>query len=95
MVMCAAALFVVGETQAQSPAPNPLDAMPDVMPFDVPYGPPIALERVKAVIAVVDSGGNLIAFERMGGAQLGAIAVSEPKAREAVPAAWRTSDVNR
>jgi glc operon protein GlcG len=100
MVMCAAALFVAGETQAQAPQPNPLDVVPDVMPFDVPYGPPIVLERAKAAIAaaaaealkrnwkmnlaVVDSGGNLVAFERMDGAQLASIAVSEHKARVAV-----------
>ena len=64
------------------PAPNPLDAIPDQMPFDVPYGPPISLDRANAAInaavaeakqrnwkmnvAVVDSGGNLVAFQRMG-----------------------------
>jgi uncharacterized protein GlcG (DUF336 family) len=100
MVMCIAALFVVGETQAQAPSPNPLDAVPDVMPFDIPYGPPIVLERAKAVIAaaaaeaqkrnwklniaVVDSGGNLVAFERMDGALLASVAVSQHKARTAV-----------
>src|SRR5262249_25683254 len=67
--------------------------------FDVPYGPPIALDGAKAVIAaafdeakkhdwkmniaVVDSGGNLVAFERMDGAQLASIAISEHKARTA------------
>jgi glc operon protein GlcG len=103
MVICAAALFIAGETQAQAPQPNPLDVVPDVMPFDVPYGPPIVLERAKAVIAaaaaealkrnwkmnlaVLDSGGNLVAFERMDGAQLASIAVSEHKARTSV--IWR------
>ena len=29
---------------------NPLDVVPDEMPFDVPYGPPISLERAKSVI---------------------------------------------
>ncbi len=24
---------------------NPLDAVPDEMPFDVPYGPPISLDE--------------------------------------------------
>jgi uncharacterized protein GlcG (DUF336 family) len=100
MVMLGAALFVAGETQAQAPPPNPLDAVPDVMPFDIPYGPPIVLERAKAVIAaaageaqkrnwkmniaVLDSGANLVAFERMDGALLASIAVSEHKARTAV-----------
>jgi glc operon protein GlcG len=35
-------------------------------------------------IAVVDSGGNLVAFERMDGAQLASISISEHKARVAV-----------
>ena len=88
--------------EAQTPAPaavNPLDAIPDNMPFDVPYGAPISLDRAEAAIAaavaeakkrhwklnvaVVDSGANLVAFQRMDGAQLASIAVSEHKARAA------------
>jgi glc operon protein GlcG len=81
------------------PAANPLDTVPDTMPFDVPYGAPISLDRAQAVIAaavaeakkhnwklnvaVVDSGANLVAFQRMDGAQLASIAVSEHKARAA------------
>ncbi|MBV8650707.1 MAG: heme-binding protein, partial [Alphaproteobacteria bacterium] len=38
----------------------------------------------KLNIAVVDSGGNLVAFERMDGAQLASIAIAEHKARTAV-----------
>ncbi len=79
------------------PAPNPLDAVPDKMPFDVPYGVPIALDRAEAAIAaaaaearrhdwkmniaVVDGGGNLVAFQRMDGAQMASIAISQHKAR--------------
>jgi len=78
---------------------NPLDAVPEKMPFDVPYGEPIALDRadvaIKAAlaeakkhnwklnVAVVDSGGNLVAFQRMDGAQLASIQVAEHKARAA------------
>jgi hypothetical protein len=46
-----AAAFLAGSTWAQqSPAPaaaaaNPLDVVPDKMPFDVPYGAPISLEQ--------------------------------------------------
>lgn len=86
--------------QAQSPpAANPLDDVPDSMPFDVPYGAPISLQRAESVIAaavseakkhnwklnvaVVDSGANLVAFQRMDGAQLASISVSEHKARAA------------
>jgi uncharacterized protein GlcG (DUF336 family) len=85
---------------AQTPPPaNPLDAVPENMPFDVPYGAPISLERAQRAIAaavaeakkhnwklnvaVVDSGANLVAFQRMDGAQLASIAISEHKARAA------------
>jgi len=79
--------------------PSPLDTVPDKMPNDIPYGTPISLERAQAAIAaavgeskkrdwklnvaVVDSGGRLVAFARMDGAQLGSIAISEHKARAA------------
>jgi len=82
------------------PAQNPLDVIPDKMPFSVPYGAPIPLQRAQAVaqaavteatrrgwqlnIAVVDSGANLVTFVRMDGAQLASIAISEHKARAAV-----------
>ena len=81
-------------------ASNPLDVVPDEMPFDVPYGRPISLDRAQAVIhaavaeakkrnwkmnvAVADSGGNLVAFQRMDGAMLAAIQIAEHKARAAV-----------
>jgi len=79
---------------------NPLDAIPDEIPFDVPYGPPISLDRAQAVmhtaveeakkrnwkmnVAVADSGGNLVAFQRMDGAMLASIQIAEHKARAAV-----------
>lgn len=79
--------------------PNPLDIVPERIPFDVPYGPPISLERAQAAIsavvaearkrdwkvnvAVVDSGGNLVAFQRMDGAMLASIQIAEHKARAA------------
>jgi glc operon protein GlcG len=88
-----------GYAQQPAPAPNPLDTIPDKMPFDIPYGAPIGLERAQSVIAaavaeakkhdwklnvaVVDSGGNLVAFQRMDGAQLASIQISEHKARTA------------
>lgn len=84
----------------QSAAQNALDVVPDKMPNDIPYGAPISLERAEAVInaavaeakkrdwkmnvAVLDSGGNLVAFQRMDGAQLASIEVSQHKARAAV-----------
>jgi glc operon protein GlcG len=80
--------------------PNPLDFIPGEIPFDVPYGLPISLARAEAVIqaaveeakkrnwkmnvAVSDSGGNLVAFQRMDGAMLASIPIAEHKARAAV-----------
>ncbi len=82
---------------ARAASSNPLDVIPDQIPFDVPYGLPISLERAQAVIlaavteakkrnwkmniAVVDSGGNLVAFQRMDGAMLASIRIAEHKAR--------------
>ncbi len=37
-------------TDALMKSPNPLDAIPEEMPFDVPYGLPISLDRAQAVI---------------------------------------------
>jgi uncharacterized protein GlcG (DUF336 family) len=78
---------------------NPLDVIPDEIPFDVPYGFPISLDRAQAVIhaavaeakkrnwkmnvAVSDSGGNLVAFQRMDGAMLASIQIAQHKARAA------------
>ena len=78
---------------------NPLDFVPEKIPFDTPYGPPISLERAQAAIdaavadakkrnwkmnvAVADSGGNLVAFQRMDGAMLASIQIAEHKARAA------------
>jgi glc operon protein GlcG len=79
---------------------NPLDVIPNEIPFDVPYGRPISLEQAQAVIhaavaearqrnwkmniAVADSGGNLVAFQRMDGAMLASVQIAEHKARAAV-----------
>jgi len=94
-------LLVAGIGNAQQPtAPNPLDVVPETMPFNTPYGTPITAARAQAAIqaavaeasrrgwplniAVVDSGANLVAFLRMDGAQLASIAIAEHKARTAV-----------
>jgi uncharacterized protein GlcG (DUF336 family) len=102
VAMLGVALLVASPVRAQQ-APVNLDAVAEKMPFDVPYGAPISLERAQAAIAVVvaeakkrdwkmnitvvDSGGNLVAFQRMDGAQLASIQISEHKARYA--ATWR------
>jgi glc operon protein GlcG len=86
-------------TSVFSQQPNPMDNVPDKMPFDIPYGTPISLERAQAAVAaavneskkrgwkmnvaLVDSGGNLVAFARMDGAQIASVAISEHKARAA------------
>jgi uncharacterized protein GlcG (DUF336 family) len=65
-----------------------------------PYGPPIALDQAKRVMAaaeleaaknswmvaitILDSGGNLVMFHKVDNAQLSAITVSEGKARTAL-----------
>jgi hypothetical protein len=90
----------VAIAQTTPPVSNPLDVIPEKMPFNVPYGAPISADRAQAVIqatlaeankrgwllniAVVDSGANLVTFLRMDGAQLASIAISEHKARTAV-----------
>jgi uncharacterized protein GlcG (DUF336 family) len=86
--------------KAQLTGSNPLDIVPDEIPFDIPYGLSIPLDRAEEVIhaavaeakkrnwkmnvAVTDSGGNLLAFQRMDGAMLASIQIAEHKARAAV-----------
>src|SRR5215468_7853751 len=69
-------------------------------PPQIPYGVPIGLEQAKKVmagaeaesrknnwnmvIAVLDSGGNLVMLQRMDGVQLGSIEVAKEKAYSAV-----------
>jgi glc operon protein GlcG len=92
----------IAVSASRAPEPketNPLDFVPDKIPFDNAYGPPISLDRAQAVIhaavaeakrrnwkmnvAVVDSGGNLVAFQRMDGAMLASIKIAEHKAQAA------------
>ena len=88
----------MAQAQAQAPAP-PAPAVPEAMPFDIPYGSPITLDDAnkaiiaavneakkhnwKMSIAVVDLSGNLIAHATMDGTQYGSIAFSQAKARTA------------
>lgn len=99
-LLAAAAMLAGTELQAQQAGPPNLDAIPEKMPFATPYGPPISAAKAEAAIkaaadeatkkgwpmniAVYDSGGNLVAFLRMDGAQLASISISEHKARVAV-----------
>ena len=43
------AILAGGDLRAQQPAPPNLDAIPDKMPFDTPYGPPIGAQNAQAV----------------------------------------------
>ena len=94
------AMLAASDLRAQQPAPPNLDAIPDKMPFDTPYGPPIGAQKAQALIqaavaeaskrgwalniAVLDSGGNLVSFLRMDNALLGSIPIAQHKARVAV-----------
>jgi glc operon protein GlcG len=106
MTLAACAIAALGSSAlAQTPAPAAPPAQPaaggtpDVMPFDIPYGQSIGLERAKLVmaaaeaeakkrnwkmnIAVVDTNGELVQFERMEGAQIASGPISVGKARTA------------
>ena len=98
-VLAMAILCAAGIARAEPPQPYPLDAIPDKMPFNTPYGAPVGLERAQQAIqaaaaeaskhgwaldiAVVDAGANQVAFSRMDGAQLASIDIAQHKARAA------------
>ena len=85
-------LLTSGVVGAQQPVAPP--------PPQIPYGAPIGLEQAKKVmagaeaesrknnwnmvIAVLDSGGNLVMLQRMDGVQLGSIEAAKDKAYSAV-----------
>ena len=106
MSLAACAMAVLSSPSfAQTPAPAAPPAQPaaggtpDAIPFDIPYGQSIGLERAKQVmaaaeaeakrrnwkmnIAVVDTNGELVDFERMEGAQIAGVGISQGKARTA------------
>src|SRR5438309_11835471 len=89
-----------GQTPPAAPPAQPAaGGTPDVMPFDIPYGQSIGLEKAKQVmsaaeaeakkrnwkmnIAVVDTNGEIVMFERMEGAQIASGNISIGKARTA------------
>ena len=73
--------------------------VPEQMPFDIPYGTPVTAEHAKQIaaaaeaeakkhnwkmnIAVVGPAGELVYFEKMDGAQLASIQISQDKAHAA------------
>ena len=102
VIAAAGIALLAGPALAQAPAApqaNPLDVIPDKLPFNTPYGLPITLAQAEQLIAaveveakkrdwafnisVVDTNGDLVAFKRMDGAQLASIQISEHKARAA------------
>ncbi len=95
-----AAVAISSQALAQTPAtPAPPSAggTPEKMPFDIPYGMSIGLDKAKELmaaaeaeakkhnwkmnIAVVDTNGEPVLFERMEGAQIASGAISIGKAR--------------
>jgi uncharacterized protein GlcG (DUF336 family) len=84
--------FAAAPAGAQAPVAPP--------PPQTPYGPPISLEQAKTVmagaetearenhwnvvIAILDSGGNLVMLQRLDGAQFGSVEVAREKAYSAV-----------
>ena len=86
-------------TPAAPPAQPPAGGTPDAMPFDIPYGMSIGLEKAKQLvaaaeaearkrnwkmnIAVVDTNGEPVLFERMEGAQIASGDIAVRKARTA------------
>src|SRR5476651_2498091 len=106
MTLAACAVIAIGSSAlaqtpppATPPAPPAAGGTPDVMPFDIPYGVSIGLERAKEVmaaaeaeakrrnwkmnIAVVDTNGELVHFSRMEGAMIASVGISQGKARTA------------
>jgi glc operon protein GlcG len=91
--------FAQAPAPATPPSPPSAGGTPDKMPFDIPYGQSIGLEKAKQVmaaaeaesakrgwkmnIAVVDTNGEPVLFERMEGAQIASGDISIKKARTA------------
>jgi glc operon protein GlcG len=94
----AMALVIASATPALAQQ-QPAAPVPEQMPFDIPYGVSITVERAKEVaaaaeaeakkhnwkmaIAVVDPSGDLVYFWKMDGTQVASVRISEEKARAA------------
>jgi glc operon protein GlcG len=99
MLLAGLALATIfgGVATAQQPAAPA--AVPEQMPFDIPYGTSITLEHAMKVaaaaeaeakkhnwkmnIAVVGPSGDLVYFMRMDGAQIASVQISQDKAHAA------------
>jgi glc operon protein GlcG len=89
--------FAQAPVPATPPAQPSGGGTPDAVPFDIPYGVSIGLDRAKQVmaaaeaeakkrnwkmvVAVVDTNGELVHFSRMEGAQIASVNISIGKAR--------------
>jgi glc operon protein GlcG len=98
-LLVATAASAQAPAPAAPPAPPAAGGTPDKVPADIPYGQSIGGEKAKQVlaaaeaegkkrgwplcIAVADTNGELVAFLRMDGAQVGSVTVSQGKARTA------------
>jgi uncharacterized protein GlcG (DUF336 family) len=98
-IALAAGVLAGGTAFAQQAGAPDLNAIPDQMPFNIPLGTPISVDRAQTLIqaavaeakkrnwamnvTVVDPSGDLVAFARMDGAQLASISISQHKARAA------------
>ncbi|WJR79485.1 heme-binding protein [Bradyrhizobium sp. NP1] len=96
VVLMTSPILAQAQTPAPTTPPS-AGGTPDVMPFDIPYGQSIGLELAKQVvaaaeaeakkrnwkmnIAVVDTNGEPVMFERMEGAQIASGSISIGKAR--------------
>src|SRR5262249_4079874 len=87
------ALIWLGPAQPQQQQQPSAGGTPEQMPFNIPYGTDVTLERAKQLIAaaevegnkrgwkmniaVVDTHGDLVHFSRMDGAQLASINIAQ------------------
>jgi glc operon protein GlcG len=98
--LCVALMTSTGALAQVPPDPaNPNETVPDVMPFNIPYGETIDIAAAKKVaaaaeaeatkrhwpmcISVVGPSGDLVYFERMDNCQFASISISQHKARAA------------
>jgi len=98
--LIACTCLIAAGAGAQAPAPAAPPPIPEVMPFDIPYGAPITLARAKEItaaamaeavkrkwkmaVAIVDTNGDLVSFEKMDNTQLASTTIAPKKARAAV-----------
>ncbi|CAB3746012.1 hypothetical protein GQ57_10670 [Burkholderia sp. MSh2] len=105
-ILIAASAIFAAHASAQSTASAPV---PEQLPYDIPYGPPITLTQARTIIAaaetearrrhwqyaiaVVDSGGNLVSCDKMDDTQLASLEIAEAKARASARFRRQTRDM--